>query len=451
MGFIAKPNEAGFGPAATAVVLLLRCAILLPLHMHTQVSLTIDRVDSVVEEVLGATQFIDIHTHLFSPALGKLGLWGIDELLTYHYLEAELFRFSPISPDHYFALSKAERADLIWKTLFVENTPLSEATRGVIAVLDALKLDTTASSLDSHRRFFRAQTLDEYIPKVFRLAGITEAVMTNDPLDPEEVSLWNRDPEPDSRFPAAMRIDRILNHWAAHYSMLVEQGYAVDAIASGAASQQLRRFIADWVLRMKPVYMAVSLEDTFMFPMNDVRTTLLRDAILPACREFDLPLSLMIGVRRQINPALRLAGDGAGRADLRAVENLALEFPDNRFLISMLSRENQHELCVMARKFRNLMPFGCWWFLNNSSIVEEITRERLEMLGSSFIPQHSDARVLEQIIYKWRNTRRTIGPILAQSYRSLMSDGRPIGYEEVQRDVNRLFRTNFEHWIHRGN
>ena len=27
------------------------------------------------------------------------------------------------------------------------------------------------------------------------------------------------------------------------------------------------------------------------------------------------------------------------------------------------------------------------------------------MLGASFIPQHSDARVLEQVIYKWRNTR----------------------------------------------
>ena len=52
----------------------------------------------------------------------------------------------------------------------------------------------------------------------------------------------------------------------------------------------------------------------------------------------------------------------------------------------MLSRENQHELCVAARKFANLMPFGCWWFLNNPSIVSEITRERLELLGPTFIP-----------------------------------------------------------------
>jgi hypothetical protein len=175
-----------------------------------------------------------------------------------------------------------------------------------------------------------------------------------------------------------------------------------------------------------------------------VRSKLLRQVVLPCCQEFNIPLSLMMGVRYQVNPALRLAGDAAGKSDLRALENICREFPDNRFLVSVLSRENQHELCVYARKFRNLLPFGCWWFLNNPSIVEEITRERLEMLGTTFIPQHSDARILEQMIYKWRNTRRTISSILANSYRLLSGDGRAVTRDDIQRDVTRLFRSNFE-------
>ncbi len=418
--------------------------------MNTQSALAIERMDAVVEEVMSSTAFIDIHTHLFTPALGSLGLWGIDELLTYHYLEAELFRFSSVTPDHYWTLGKTQRADLVWKTLFVENTPVSEAARGVIAVLNSLNLDTSATSLEPLREFFRAQKLSEYIPRVFRLAGISHAVMTNDPLDPIEAALWVSGIEADAMFPAVLRIDRILNQWLSHHEELASQGYAVDADAGGTSIKEVRRFFSNWVRRMKPLYMAVSLEDTFEFPNDDVRTRLFREAVLPSCLEFDLPMSLMIGVRRQINPALRLAGDGVGRADMRAVQNIALEFPDNRFLVSMLSRENQHELCVIARKFRNLLPFGCWWFLNNSSIVEEITRERLEMLGTSFIPQHSDARILEQVIYKWRNSRRTIGPIMAQSYKLLISDGRPVTRDDVQRDVNRLFRTNFENWIHRA-
>jgi hypothetical protein len=208
----------------------------------------------------------------------------------------------------------------------------------------------------------------------------------------------------------------------------------------------LRRFLADWTDRMRPLYMAVSLPDTFFFPEQDIRTQLLRRAVLPACLEFGMPLALMIGVRRRVNPLLRAAGDAAGRADLRSLENLCAEFPGNRFLVSVLSRENQHELCVYARKFSNLLPFGCWWFLNNPSIVEEITRERLEMLGTSFIPQHSDARVLEQLLYKWRSTRKTIAPVLSRAYRMLMEDGKVVRREDIERDIRKLFRTNFQQW-----
>lgn len=388
--------------------------------------------------------FIDIHTHLFQPSLGRLGLWGIDHLLTYHYLEAELFRSSDVTPEQYWSLSTEEKADAIWRALFVDNPPVSEATRGVVAVLDAFGLPTEAKDLAEARAFFATRQVEEHIGEVFRLAGINQAVMTNDPLDPVESVLWRISLAQDRRFHAALRIDRILEAWPAHYQAVQEAGYKVDRELSGGAITELRRFLSDWCRRMKPVYMAVSLPDSFDYPgENSARSTLLKEAILPACQEFDIPLSLMVGVRRQVNPAIRLAGDASGRADLKSLEALCREFPRNRFLVSVLSRENQHELCVYARKFNNLMPFGCWWFLNNPSIVEEVTRERIEMLGFSFIPQHSDARILEQVIYKWRNTRRTLAPILTNTYALLAEDGRRVDEQQIQTDVERLFRSNF--------
>ena len=406
-----------------------------------------DQLFEAVRQELAATPFIDIHTHLFMPSLGSLGLWGIDELVTYHYLEAELFRSSTWTPERYWQLTKQEKADAIWRALFVENAPVSEATRGVVAVLDAFGLPTAARDLREARAFFAAQEPRAHIRRVFELAGISAAVMTNDPLDPAEAPLWERGVERDTQFHPVLRLDRILNRWQDHWEALAAKGYDVNAVATGATADEVRRFLADWCARMAPVYMAVSLPDTFAYPDSDIRGRLLEKAVLPACREFGIPLSLMIGVRYQVNPALKLAGDGVGVADLRAVETLCREFRDNRFLISLLSRENQHELCVYARKFSNLMPFGCWWFLNNPSIVEEITRERLEMLGPSFIPQHSDARVLEQVIYKWRNTRRTMAPILAYAYRLLAEDGLPVTRKEIRRDITRLFRGNFETFV----
>jgi hypothetical protein len=402
---------------------------------------------SLVDEELAATPIIDMHTHLFMPSLGRLGLWGIDELLTYHYLEAELFRSMGITPDEYWKLGKREQADAIWRTLFVENTPVSEATRGVVAVLKALGLPTDSSDLTEARAWFSAQDPVKHIRRVFEVAGVSEVVMTNDPLDPQEAPLWEAGASRDAQFHPVLRLDRILNKWSEHWQILAAKGYAVEEQASGRSVAEVRRFLADWCRRMSPVYMAVSLPDTFQFPDGGVRGRLLADAVLPSCREFGVPLSLMIGVRYQVNPALRLAGDAVGRADLRALEHLAVTYPENRFLVSVLSRENQHELCVYARKFRNLMPFGCWWFLNNPSIVEEMTRERLEMLGASFIPQHSDARVLEQVIYKWRNTRRTMAPILTNTYRVLVEDGRPVTRAEIRRDIHRLFRENYQRFV----
>ena len=126
--------------------------------MHTAVDYTAE-----VEQALASTPFIDIHTHLFPPAFGSIGLWGIDEMLTYHYLEAELFRFSSIEPEDYWQLDKQAQADLIWRTLFVEHTPLSEAARGVVAVLHALGLETSTPTLDRAREYFRDVKLGDYV------------------------------------------------------------------------------------------------------------------------------------------------------------------------------------------------------------------------------------------------------------------------------------------------
>jgi len=399
-----------------------------------------------VQDVLASSEVVDMHTHLFSPAFGKIGLWGIDELLTYHYLEAEFFRSSDMTPEEYWNLSKTQRADAIWKALFVENSPISESTRGVIAVLSAFGLPTDASGLKEVRRFFGAQSIRPHLRRVLQIAGVSDVVMTNDPLDPDERAVWMREGQDHSQFHAVLRLDRILFGWPQHWQQLATEGYSVNESASGKSTAEARRFLADWHKRMRPLYMAVSLPDSFQFPDESLTSKLLSETVLPSCREFGLPMSLMIGVRRQVNPRLRLAGDAVGKADMRAVENLCRTFSDNRFLVSVLSRENQHELAVYARKFNNLMPFGCWWFLNNPSIVQEITRERIELLGTSFIPQHSDARVLEQVIYKWQNTRRTLAPILADAYQLLHADGAEITRQKIQRDVNRLFRGNFEKW-----
>ena len=406
-----------------------------------------------VEETVSRTPVIDLHTHLFPPEFGGMSLSGIDELLTYHYLIAETFRSAGVAPERFWRMTKAEQADLVWRTLFVENTPVSEATRGVVTVLSAFGLDPAARDLAQARAFFREQNVSEHLDRVLELAGVSDVVMTNDPLDAREARVWTNGARQDGRFHAALRMDRLLNDWEKSAAELAGQGYRVDAGFGGETAGEVRRFLDGWIERMGPLYMAVSLPDSFQYPAaNDAvaRDRMIREVVLPVARAYKLPFAVMIGVRRGVNPALRMAGDGLGRADVSAVERLCAENPDVRFLATFLSRENQHELCVSARKFPNLMPFGCWWFLNNPSIVSEVTAERLELLGTSFIPQHSDARILEQLIYKWRHSRRVIAQSLSAAYGRLLDSGRAVTRAEVERDVARMFSGNFRAWVGLG-
>ncbi|HET9786403.1 MAG TPA: hypothetical protein VFP47_04685, partial [Pyrinomonadaceae bacterium] len=69
-----------------------------------------------VELVVSAAPVMDVHTHLFPPEFKELCLSGIDELLTYHYLVAETFRSARIPYNQFWAMSKTEQADLVWKT-----------------------------------------------------------------------------------------------------------------------------------------------------------------------------------------------------------------------------------------------------------------------------------------------------------------------------------------------
>mmetsp|Transcript_41950 Transcript_41950/g.139472 ORF Transcript_41950/g.139472 Transcript_41950/m.139472 type:complete len:167 (-) Transcript_41950:107-607(-) len=163
--------------------------------------------------------------------------------------------------------------------------------------------------------------------------------------------------------------------------------------------------------------------------------------------EESLPLALKVGAVRGANPALQAGGDGVEVSRLDWLRTLCAGYPSVKFLVTVLSAVNQHELCVLARKFGNLHVYGCWWFCNNPSIIETTTRMRLEMLGTAFTCQHSDARVLDQLVYKWAHSREAVTPVLATQYRKLLEAGWPLSEADVERDVGLLFGGAYEEFL----
>jgi hypothetical protein len=397
-----------------------------------------------VDQIVHATPVYDVHTHLCDPAFGNLLLWGIDDLLTYHYLVAEVFRFIDMPYQKFWSLTKTEQADLIWDTLFVRRSPISEACRGVVTTLQAHGLDVLKRDLRPVRQWFSQWKAEDYITHCMQMGGVKSICMTNSPFDDEERPIWERGFRRDERFIAALRIDPLILDWPNSMPRLKQWGYEVTPELSAATLSAVRRFLADWTQRIQAKYLMVSLPPSFAFPDNSTTGQLIEKAILPHCREFGLPFALMLGVKRAVNPELKLAGDGMGLSNLEALANLCAQFPQNKFLTTVLARENQHELCVLARKFRNLHIFGCWWFTNVPYVVEEMTRMRVELLGLSFTPQHSDARVLDQLVYKWKHSRKIIAQVLMDKYCDLVRAGWEPTQAEIERDVKELLGGAFE-------
>jgi hypothetical protein len=398
-------------------------------------------IESAVTAALAAHPIFDFHTHLYAPSFSGLMLYGVDELLTYHYVIAELLRASSIAPQELFARSKAEQADLVWKELFVLRSPVSEACRGVVTTLQAFGLDVGPRELPKIRRWFAEQDADRHVDRVMQLSNVRAITMTNDVFDDVERTSWLSRPDvgEDPRFRGVVRIDPLVVAYPDAARRLSAWGYELGEATNTRTIEDARRFLREWIARTSAVYVAVSLPPEFRYPAGDAAQAMIEQVIVPVCAEHGIGFAMMIGARRAVNSALGQAGDGLGRADVDSVVNICRAFPKQRFFVTMLSRENQHELCVAARKFSNLTIFGCWWFLNVPSLIEEITRMRLELLGTTFLPQHSDARVLDQLVYKWCHGRHVIGKVLTERYTDLAASGWPVSRADIARDVKALF------------
>ena len=253
----------------------------------------------------------------------------------------------------------------------------------MITTLNKLGLDTGERDLAGARKWFAQKNTQDYLVKVFELAGLDYAVMTNDPFQQAEVEYWGASRPLHDLLKPALRIDALTGDWAAAAKTMKAAGYETaekleaDSFDEARSFNEAKRFLIDWAKKIKPVYMAMSLTSDFIYPTDQPFGRVFSNVIIPAARELNLPVAMMIGVRKQVNPALRDGGDGVGVACVEAVQNLCRDFPRAKFLVTMLSRVNQHELCVLARKFGNLHVFGCCWFCNNPSIIEELTRMRL--------------------------------------------------------------------------
>lgn len=267
----------------------------------------------------------------------------------------------------------------------------------------------------------------------------------------EKNTLWKYLLMPDTtfnnitkRFKTSIRIDKLIKDYDSciKNSLLKEYGFQGDI-------DGIKEYIRYWKHFMRPKYFIAFLESDFFYDPSESEkewygtpSQVIDKIIVPLAKELDLPISFKFGTKIELNSSLQDSGNNLGMCNMYFLSNLCKNNPKCKFLVTFLSQVNQHQLCVLSRNFSNLHIYGCC-FLNNPSVIEEITRMRIDMLGFDFTPQYSNSIVLEQLLYKWEHSKQIITRVLIEKYKNLQKSGWVFSKEEIERDINYLFRDSY--------
>ena len=302
----------------------------------------------------------------------------------------------------------------------------------MLTVLQKLDINYNNKTFEEVNNEYENKSLTD--EKILQLSNVSSLIMTNNPFDNDEWDLYKNNDWDRNIFQSSLRLD----------DLIINNAQAIEVAKNQTKINQKQddiviNYLDGCFLISNPVYAAISANsDNFKEILNDPLWKL----ILSWLNEKNIPLSLMLGVKRAVNISFGLAGDGIGDINLKELSKLCNTFPKNKFLVTCLSLNDQHELTVLGRKHPNLKIFGFWWFMNQPSIIKFVLKMRIDMLGLSFIPQHSDARVTDQLIYKWSHFKNILHEILYEYYEDLSKKNFELSKFIIERDINNLLNQN---------
>ena len=375
-----------------------------------------------IEKFVNSTPIFDIHTHLFPSKFKKYYNVGLIKLLNYHYLKAELFSLGKIKIKNFNNLDDNKKANIIWDNLFLNRYPISTATQGVLRILKIYGVEDVNQKFDKILKITNENQLSE--EDIFKITNINQVVMTNNPFNSEEKKILNLNK--DSKYLPSIRID----------DLFIKPKSKNEHLSSWYLSGQekIKKAIKEIKIIIqtnKPSYFSLSTEN-----FKEFENEFFFKNFLSLLKENKTPMMLLIGVKRGVNKLYNDAGDGIGTMNLDYLEKILIKFPRNKFLVSCLDYRDQFKLSVLARKFQNLKIVGFWWFNNNESIIENLLKQRFELLGDNFIVQHSDARIIDQLVYKWLDFKSIYIKVMVEKYQKLLSLGYKIKATDLERKIN---------------
>ena len=422
-------------------------------------ALTRERAEALVKEAISAEcalGFTDIHTHLYWRTKSKgrnLARIGPDDAVDYHYVYGEVnstLGLSDAEAKALWARPQRERVDWLVEQSFCGRLPLSEGTLGLLTMAKGHGIDTSSGNfkkiLSEWRELYADTSEQGYLDRIFSRSEVERVVMTNSPFVAEERELLLDDAELealDKRFLPALRLDEFIHKRDEIGEACEECGFPEAAGDPSELKTQaaMRDFTLFWLERLPGVcYAAVSLSDKTDFEDRDsVEMLVLEKVLIPVCRERGIPVVLMPFVERQIRPSYANAGDVVKKGDINGLVDFMARHLDTFFMVTPLDANDNYNLSFAARALGNFEVWGHWWCNLNPSLIGEQLRLRLENNGYCHFGINSDARILDQLLYKFTHYWRVMTKVLVDRCMDInQQSGWPITVDQIRNSIRTL-------------
>ncbi len=141
------------------------------------------------------------------------------------------------------------------------------------------------------------------------------------------------------------------------------------------------------------------------------------DLTCAACRKYDTPFYLMVGITREVYPQ----GVYAGRTLFDSVNSMTRydyllnTYPDVSFPMAMMSDTNGLELAAAGWLRHNVYPSGFWWYTNQPAEINRETRRRIDSIPrNKVVGCFSDVYFIEGVLPKYNMYRFELSVVLAE-------------------------------------
>lgn len=406
-------------------------------------------VREMVWDVVHGTPVLDVRCFVPPPDSGFAHASGIDALLSSRpVLEEFLRRRSlgggvpgdpPQSEEALKTLAPAELADLVWRRLFLDSSPLSEPARTVLTALGLFGLPVEKRDLGLFRDEFAKLSAAERLDRTFAIANL-EAVFY--PVDCLAVDDKTAKATRTPRFHPVLRLDGLLDDWKESARIMRGHGYGVKGKIDEFAPLELRRFLLEIVNRLNPVALSYDWPQDASLESQRGPGRLVREAVLPLCRDRGLAFCLAAG-----DGPLRGGCESGWPLSVGELAPLWRDHPDVNFLFFPTDPGQLSAAVREASSRDNLLLCGPDAPLSYPSSLPAYTAERFEACGNAFHFCHSGATALEELAGRWAHLRWTLGETMMRRYAELWRTGWRFAEEDVRVDVAAILGGNVKKFL----